>query len=1048
MTILRSPGVTSLAVLVVAAPSLWAADAASGYATDYAGESNLRQSHEAVTLWTDSGLMMALRRSDGALQELLIGKVRVCAGAGTMVRFEEVAEDPDAPDLLGDGAFADGPGGWAAPAGAVEPGPPEIGGHWLRLEGARGESATRDLILDQTEAQPIIASARCRAVTTAAASGWMNQFLALNVYGTYTDGETMPEQSAYFGQYNHGPQPNRKVLCPDRPLRSVRLLLTVPGGPTTAWYSDVTVRRARYLRGTAAGACEQIDHRAVQQFWLPDLALHGTVSWEPLARAIVIRCRFASTKSDDRAISAYVSLPLDAVGGRWWDDLRTSRPIQAGKLYRHAQWYGAGRDGWVGRYPIACLSTADGTTLGIGTSPEEPRVFMAEYDAAARELRLRYDLGLVADAGPWSGRGAFTALLFPCEAQDGFRGATETYHRLYEWAFLTKRATREGLWEAFGSPKSIAGGPDGFHLQIVEATGNAGWENRQGMYSFRYVEPWICHHESPPHAPFAEAAGPVDPAAALERATEMAARNDPRTPPDLPGRYAAYLASYIEDNWGQPQGYFFRNPGGRNENMMIVNPNLRLPAGKVGLLNYGQHDWESALESLSIWKQWSLPGWSLARCGDRPTLEIDRQIKAEGRQSVRFDPVRSKNYYEQYLRGMAQSLFLPAKAHGPLTFSCRARATDVPAQGTGLGWTIELQSADDRVEVHRLGLAGLTDQWQTYRLQITPGLRPLAVTVSLGNLPWFPDPTVLWIDDVRLTAQGRSGNLLTNGGLEHAELLPVRLTGMYLDTMECYTNNLNYRREHWPYTDDPLTFDCGRRPALQQQFSHIQYARELADRLHRRGMLLFANCAPGTPFAAPYLDIMGGEEDWMPGGQWTPKSDEACGYVRFMCRAKPFGLLQYADLDAEHTDKYIQRCLFYGIWPSNQSSSRTSGKWYWTNAARMYRDRPIYRRYMPALTTITRAGWEPITLARSTNPAVWVERYGAGDTMYWTLLNPTSERQTTRLVFDQRARVGIRWTARELLSDRPLRVASEGTTAALTVTLQPEQVRVVRLTRR
>lgn len=1049
-----------------------------------ASESNLRETPQTITLWTEDGLHLTLDRATGRALELAAGERGFALPSRPLVRFEEVLEVPQAPDLLGDGSFRDGPGAWEIPEGSLEKAEDPAGSRWLRLAGPGQPFAKRVAALHQTEAQPLILAGWCRAEMHAEASGWMNAHLALNAYGVYADGSRMPEQSAYFGQYDHGPQFNRKILCPDRPLDRLEILLTTPGGGCKAWYRDITLQPAQYRIIWPNSPCERIDARVVQEFESPEGQLWGLITYQPLREALEVRCRWEVAPDpnpspanggggEDRAISAYLAIPCEAVGGLWHDDFRTSRKIEASGLYRNSKWYGAGRDGYDSRYPLAALETAEGVGLAIATAIDEPRVFQIEYDAAQRELRLRYDVGLAPDAGTWARRGSFTAYLFRYEARDGFRGATEKYHRLFPWAFLNKRAEREGLWLAFISPRAIPGGSEGLHFQFVEATGNLGWETQQGMTSLKYLEPWIIHHESPPHAPFEETRGPVDPQAALVRARQMALRRDPQVPPDSRYRYAAYLGSYIEDNWGQPQGYFFRSPQGRNENMMIVNPNPALPPPAGTPFSSGDWDREIFLETSRLWKQWSLPGWNLYRTSERPCLEIDPAQKASGQQSVRFDPIRSKGYWEQYVHGFSQVVYYRSWDHegakgreGPkheeregvqagegakekeaFEFSFSARAEHVPPAGTGLRWMIEFQAEDETVEPHFIPLTGLNGEWQRFHHTLKAQKRPFAITVLLVNAPWFPDPTTLWIDDVRLTVAGDSENLLVNGDFEAAELLTGRLGGVYLDTMECYTNNLNYRRSHWLYADEPLTFDSGRRPALQQQFSHVAYARRMAEWIRPRGLLLFGNCAPGTCFGAPYLDILGGEENWMPDGTWSPKSDADFNFVRFMVRAKPFCLLQYADLDREHVERYIKRCLFYGVFPGNQSASRTTGKWYWTNPVRVARDRDLYTKYLPLFIEINRAGWQPLTMARSDPPEVWLERFGEGDTFYLTAFNPTDRPQTARITLDSRTGVSPQSKLQERLHGQEIGWNGSGERRSFEVTLGPEDVRVFQINR-
>jgi len=254
---------------------------------------------------------------------------------------------------------------------------------------------------------------------------------------------------------------------------------------------------------------------------------------------------------------------------------------------------------------------------------------------------------------------------------------------------------------------------------------------------------------------------------------------------------------------------------------------------------------------------------------------------------------------------------------------------NVPPEGTTVWAIVEFLSADDRADLHRIPLDGLGTEWKTYSVTLIPRLQPIAATVRFQS--WFetPDPSTVWIDDVKLSTHGSQANLLANGDFESAQLLEGQLDGIYLDTMESYLNNLNYRREHWRFTNDPLTFDFSRRPALHQLFSHVSYARRISEWARQQGMIVFGNCSPHTPFGAPYLDVMGGEEYWAPNGKYTPRSDADFCFVRFMCRGKPFCLLQYSDLSCDQIQRYVKRCLFYGVFPGNQSKSPTSGRWYW-----------------------------------------------------------------------------------------------------------------------
>jgi hypothetical protein len=238
-----------------------------------------------------------------------------------------------------------------------------------------------------------------------------------------------------------------------------------------------------------------------------------------------------------------------------------------------------------------------------------------------------------------------------------------------------------------------------------------------------------------------------------------------------------------------------------------------------------------------------------------------------------------------------------------------------------------------------------------------------------------------------LTRGGDS--LLVNGGFEDARVAPCRLDGIYLDTMESYEANLNYRRDHWAFTRYPLTFDGARRPAIHQIFSHVGFGQDAAEWAWPRDLLVMGNCVPRTPFAAPWLDVIGNEFDWKHGGHWNPWPDRSFLFARVMAGPKPYCALQYGDLTPEEQAKYLERCLFYAVLPTNQAAP--DGSWYWRHAPAVERHRPVFATYLPHIVAVADAGWRPRTLARADTPDLWLERYGAGAKQYLAVFNPNGE---------------------------------------------------------
>lgn len=998
---------------------------AAAAAVAFADESDIRQSPGRIDLWTGDGLKMSLDRETGRIAELSAGESAFEFPACPAVRFEEVVEQPGAPDLLA--APVSDASKWGVPASDVG----RDGS--LRVSGS-GQSRPRCTVtLNQKEPRPLVLSGSCRLKNGAETGGWMNSSLAINAYATYADGQTMPEQSAYFGQYDHGWQRNSRVICPDRPVRQVEVALAASDAKWEAAFRDVTLKEARYSVTSPDSPCFQMDSRVYQEFRIEESGLSGVVTYQPDGASVEIRCHVRSDRRKDRAVSAYFAIPFDAIGGTWFDDVRRSRTIEPGRIYRRGdRWYGAGRDGCDDRYPLACIASKDMRGIALAVDLAEPRVFQTEYDAARRELRIRFDLGLSPDAGRWANCASFTAYLFAFDARAGFRGAADRFHGMFEWAFR-KRVEREGQWMAFTTPEWVPGGAQDLGFGFIESASSLGWARSKGMYSMAYAEPWIHHHQQQPGIG-SELSGPMEPRAALITAGRVKSLRGAEYFPDSWMRYAAYAGSCIEDNWGNPQGYFFRQPG-RKENMMIVNPNPALPPPEGASFSSGAWDMEILREIERVPGQWWIEGWNARRTCAVPSVEIDTACSASGGRSVRLAPVRSKTYWEHYLRGIDQRFYNTGESAGPFELSFSAKGERVPQAGTAVAWEVNFQYEDGQWQRNTFKMENLGPQWRRYTFTIAAEKRPFAVHVGAGQHAWLPDPSVVWVDDVRLTAAGETGDLLTNGSFETAELIRGRLGGVYLDTMECYRNNLNYRREHWRYADEPLTFDSARRPALQQQFSHVTLARRASEWARSRDMIVFGNCAPDTCFGAPYLDAMGGEESWVQGDRWSPKSDADFCFVRFMAASKPWCLLQYSAMDAAQQERYFKRCVFYGVYPSRIYK--------WDDPANVAVLRPFYRKYMPIVLEINRAGWRPLVPASCSNAGLWLERFGEGDTIYLTVFNPSPDAQSGTVTLDS----GLDGSVFEMLEGREVAVQTKDGAPQIVINLGAEDLKVLRISR-
>jgi len=165
-------------------------------------------------------------------------------------------------------------------------------------------------------------------------------------------------------------------------------------------------------------------------------------------------------------------------------------------------------------------------------------------------------------------------------------------------------------------------------------------------------------------------------------------------------------------------------------------------------------------------------------------------------------------------------------------------------------------------------------------------------------------------------------------------------------------------------------------------------------------------------------------------------SDADLLYRRALCGPKPYCFLMntpFEDFSGERVDKYMKRCLAYGMFPGFFSHNASEDQ-YFTQPSLYERDRPLFKKYIPLCKRVAEAGWEPITRARSSHPHVHIERFGD---RYLTVFNDGSERQQATITLEE----SRRGTSRDLVGGR-LFHWDEGTT---TITLAGEDVAVIDL---
>lgn len=265
------------------------------------------------------------------------------------------------------------------------------------------------------------------------------------------------------------------------------------------------------------------------------------------------------------------------------------------------------------------------------------------------------------------------------------------------------------------------------------------------------------------------------------------------------------------------------------------------------------------------------------------------------------------------------------------------------------------------------------------------------------------------------------------------------LDGEYVDSCEGYvTDVLDFRRDHFAATDTPLTFSPdSHRPAIYRGLIAFEYVRGIERDIHTMNKLMMANGAPSTLcWLIPMLDVSGTETDWNHGGTWQPMADEELLYRRALCRGKPYCFLMNTDftkLPHERVEKYMQRCLAYGMFPGFFSADASTGQ-YFTRPELYERDRPLFKKYVPLCKLVAEAGWQPVTRARSNDPKIYVERFGEN---ILTVFNDSPEKRAARIILDDSPGPG----SRKLVADAEVKWDDR----AATIPLDGESVAVIRV---
>ncbi len=320
--------------------------------------------------------------------------------------------------------------------------------------------------------------------------------------------------------------------------------------------------------------------------------------------------------------------------------------------------------------------------------------------------------------------------------------------------------------------------------------------------------------------------------------------------------------------------------------------------------------------------------------------------------------------------------------------------------------------------------------------------------------PWFPTGWAMSVNtnpDPDLPGYNRYDEVRRR---EIDPALARDVDGIYFDCLEWHWQyDLNYNGDHFASTDYPLTFSSSLdapRPVIWCYQSEYEFIKKIADEMHSQGKYVMGNTFYWIPFSAGLLDLFGSELSlYIP----TDNKLDRLQFLRAMAYGKPGVFLQNEGMDDKvftqppypGYKRYFDRMLLYGFYPSFFSVNATSNI-YWADSVKYNQGREFFLKYIPLIKEIARAGWQPVTDARSSTPGIKIERFGVGNALYFTLFNPGANEVHTTIEISAKSLlvdkiVGIR----EMLSDTDLKFEFEGGKARVHLTMQSASAHLIKI---
>ncbi|MFA6320338.1 MAG: carbohydrate binding domain-containing protein [Candidatus Omnitrophota bacterium] len=751
------------------------------------------------------------------------------------------------------------------------------------------------------------------------------------------------------------------------------------------------------------------DNSITQKAWKSDLSF--VFNYIPHNNYIEITGDIQNLRNDDRALQLTFSLPINAKGWKWGYYIRSSININDNNTYKYNHKIGSTAAQNI--YPFSSISTED-RGIAIAVPMDEPRIYRTSYSTSTG-YAIQYDLALSSQTTKLlkAGHASFKFIIYKNDEPSwGFRGAVKKYYKIYP-DYFKKRVTNEGLWMVQDNKVINIPHVEEFGFAFDPAGTDLQFNSLHDIYSFAYNEPWgwwrwYGESEEPSYATKKD-----------DLTNDMG--NEETFWKKIPGitigdvaRAVDKSAPYNTDgdmHLNTLPDYFWHYWNGYYQNFP-TNPSPHIPGPNrydISQQEYLYRD-NAAGGFIDNWKF------------DSEECSRDNTASHSGSYSAKIGIPSGATA----ISGSWKSAYINVSADKEYTFSGYIKTQGSSSKPDTLALHLFELDANGENKCHYIIYpATINSEWTLCSKTFTTN--PSTTKVLIYGRIYNGNGTV-WFDDVSLIEKGSSDNLIQNPGFEtngdRGEQTKPHLDGIFLDSVTDYLWGQleNRRQEHWEFAEYPLVFNYSdKKPVILGIFSQYEYIKKVSDDFHSLAepKLLMGNITPfAYIFYAHRLDVLGSEVP-------EAESDWKLSLRRTLSYQKPNSTLltcrwRSSIIPSEEIESYMKTSMFYGIFPAISSAASTAvdstdtiiPTQYWScvdeNGQLLYeRDRNLFKKYIPIIKDIAKAGWEPIPYATISNPSIKLERYGYADTsLYYTLRNDTDVTQKGLITFDL-PRLGI-----------------------------------------